>query len=152
MRSPGPLRSRPACYTTDWLSASRWNLEHQHKTSWRAEEGEEESVPMLQQEHLQSDETEDSEEELLVRTQSGDKERNFVNITIQSWSQSNVNSQQYSSLLPQPSVLTELTWNGALFITISVCLYYWGHLLTAHLCVQFRFCSSCFLYSILTLL
>ena len=39
---------------------------------------------MLQQEHLQSDETEDSEEELLVRTQSGDKERNFVNITIQS--------------------------------------------------------------------
>ena len=36
---------------------------------------------MLQQEHLQSDETEDSEEELLVRTQSGDKERNFVNMS-----------------------------------------------------------------------
>ena len=38
---------------------------------------------MLQQEHLQAD-TEESEDELLVRTEAGNSERHFVNITIQS--------------------------------------------------------------------
>ena len=38
---------------------------------------------MLQQDHLQAD-TEESEDELLVRTEAGNSERQFVNITIQS--------------------------------------------------------------------
>ena len=38
---------------------------------------------MLQEDHLQTD-TEDSEDELLVRTESGNAERKFVSVTIQS--------------------------------------------------------------------
>ena len=38
---------------------------------------------MLQQDHLQTD-TEESEDELLVRTKAGNGERNFVDVTIQS--------------------------------------------------------------------
>ena len=38
---------------------------------------------MLQQDHLQTD-TEDSEDELLVRTEAGNSERNCVNVTVQS--------------------------------------------------------------------
>ena len=57
-------------------------MELQNKSSWRTEDGEE-SVPMLQQDQLQTD-SEDSEEELLVRTESGRTERKFVSGTIQS--------------------------------------------------------------------
>ena len=38
---------------------------------------------MLQQDHLEAD-TDESEDELLVRTEAGNRESNFVNITIQS--------------------------------------------------------------------
>jgi len=64
------------------LSPCRWPGDHQKKSVWRDEEDEEESVPMLQQEHLQTD-SEQSEEELLVRTESGDVGK-FVSVTIQS--------------------------------------------------------------------
>ena len=76
--------SRPASkyYLTDFCPC-RWAADHQKKSVWREEEDEEESVPMLQQDHLQAD-TEESEDELLVRTEAGNSERQFVNITIQS--------------------------------------------------------------------